>query len=271
MALDLEGAKKFTKEHWALIVGGIVGLFVLYYLVEHLAASPASTSAASGTSLAGNTSNVDALGASADLANAQTNAAIETSQINGAVEDNQIAASLQSTAITTAAQLNAENAKTASDTAIALAGYSSADAIAKINAGVAVTTNGQDVQGAVDTQSLKTNQAIKTAQIEGSTLQNLADTSAATTLAVTESNNAVKQSEITDVNSQIGTLLQSSKHFGSDIQAIAPVFAIETGQGNDAGSLAASNAQTATAKAGATASEVKTGGSLLSSVLGGLF
>lgn len=236
---------EYAKKHWPLIVGGVFGLLVIYYLYKSFSAS---SSTASSTSL-GSSNQLQTATATADLQNAQLNAQMTIAGYSADVANNQTAANLQASLVQTAAQLSATQQQTSATEAVDISGQ----------------------QAAVSIQQIQSDQAVKQTTIEGTTLLGLADTAGQTAVAVQQAKNVVDLAQIQDVNAQIGTLMKYSKHFGTDIQKIAPVIALETGQGGAAPSLADSNAKQGVASStGATVSAVSSGiGAILSGLFGG--
>jgi hypothetical protein len=94
LALNTE----FVKKHWAILGGGLVGLFVLYYLFKSAGHGQSSSGDMSGAGTA-----LQTMDAAASLQNAQTNSQITMSAYNAGVANNQIAASLQASLANTAA------------------------------------------------------------------------------------------------------------------------------------------------------------------------
>lgn len=194
---------EWLKTHWYYIAGGLVGLFVLYEVISSLSGGSSST-ASSPTDISGGANQLAALTASADLTNAQVNGQITTASYAADVANNQTAAALQLGEVQTAAQLDATNHQTNAAVDVALG--TAADA--------------------VQVQSIVTSGQVQQTQIEGATLEHLATTAASVPLA-----------QINAVSKQVDNLMTYSKHFGTDIQAFAPVIAEETGQGSSAGSV----------------------------------
>lgn len=242
MALNLE----FAKKHWHLLAGGLVAVLVLYYILKRGAAAASGGTGSTSLSTGGG-GQVQALSAAASLQNAQVNAQVEMEAYAAGVQNNQIEAALAASLAQTKAQLEATNRQT--DASVA---------IAQISGNTAVSTQ----------QILSTADVAKT-QIEGSTIVDVAHTNAAAAVAVNQAKANVELAQIVDVNSQIGSLMRYSKHFSQDIKAIAPVLAIETGQGTAGAQIAGSNAQENIAKS--PANTIAAASSGIGTLLTGLF
>lgn len=235
---------EFVKKHWAVITGGIVGLFVLYYIIKH-ASTPAD---ATSTDISGGGQQVQALSAAASLQNAQTNAQVETSQLSSMVAAHQIDAQLQATALTTAAQLAATQQKISADRDVSLA----------------------DAAATVQVQKLISDQAVAQTQIQGTVLQNLAVTAGKNKVALQAEQNKVALQMIQNSNAQVMYgVTHDTGHLKSYLEALAPVIAAETGQGGAAVGLANANtAKDIGTSVGTQVSQVAGG---IDSVLSGLF
>ena len=224
---------QFVREHWKPLAAGFVGLLVLYYLAKRGAAQSGNASqpgaASSPAQLAG-------YSAAADLQNAQVNGQVEIAQLNAMVQAHAVDAGAAVQIAQINAQLDATNRQT--------------------DAGVAESS----IQATRDVtiQKLQSDAAVETARIQGDTLDFLAT-----------KGTEVQVAQVNAVAKQVGSLMQYSKHFSQDIKAIAPVIALETGQGGAAPGIAAANTQEAIAKSPAnTISAVSSG---IGKILGGLF
>lgn len=241
MALNLE----FAKKHWHLLAGGLVAVLVLYYVLKRGAAAASGGSSAALPS--GGADQVQALSAAASLQNAQVNGQVAVAAYQAGVQNNQIEAALQANLADTAAKLEATNRQT--DASVA---------IAQIQSNTAVSTQ----------QILSTADVAKT-QIEGSTITDVNAVNAAAAVDIAHTKASIELAQVQNVNSQIGSLMRYSKHFSQDIKAIAPVLAIETGQGGAGAQIAASNTQENIAKS--PASTITAVSSGIGSLLKGLF
>lgn len=237
MAMDTA----WLKDHWYYVVGGLLGLFIVYELVHSISGASGSTSSTA-TDISGGANQLQSLQAAADLTDAQTNAQITTASYAADVANNQTAAALQLGEVTTAAELDASNHST----------QASVD-IAGINEGGQVqiaTAQGAD---AVAAQQIVTNGQIQQTAIEGATIDTLGAQKATVALQ-----------SISDVNSQIQNIQTYSKNASKDYAAIAPVLAEETGQGTTVGAAKPTPGST-------TAQNVSAVAGGISSILGGLF
>jgi hypothetical protein len=241
MALNTE----WLKAHWYYIAGGLIGLFVVYEIIQGLSASGSGTSATS-TDVSGGANQLQALQASADLTDAQVNGQVTTASYAANVADNQTAAALQLGEVQTAAEEDVTNQQTSAAERVALG--TAADA--------------------VQAQDLVTQGQVQETEIEGNTLDTLASTAGETETNIAKIQASVPLAEIAETSSQVSNLMQYSKNFGSDIQKIAPVIAEETGQGSSAGSVKPSASTTQNPVTTAAASGI---GSGISSILSGLF
>lgn len=232
MALNLQWA----KTHWYYIVGGVFGLIVLYELVKSLSGS--SSAASSSTDLSGGASQVQDLTAAADLQNALVNGQIEQASIAGNVASDQTAASLQLGEVQTAAQLEATNNQTSAAETVALA----------------------QTKAGVQTEQIAANAAVAQTQIEGNTIDTLG-----------AQKEAVAQSQVSAVSSQIMQVLNHSKHASQDLAAIAPVIAEETGQGSSAPGVASANTAKAVGTAAVEGGVANTALNGIKSIAAGLF
>jgi len=125
MAINIQ----FVKDRWPLIVGGLVGLFILYYLLKKFSHSGGSSSPDLSAQTSGN---VLALSSAASLQNAQLNAQISQAQLQAGVATNQIAAQLQASLADTAGKVAVASKQIDSQTAIALGDQSSKVAIQQL-------------------------------------------------------------------------------------------------------------------------------------------
>lgn len=222
---------EWLKTHWYYVAGGLIGLFVVYEILT----SATGGSSSSSTDLSGAGTQLQALQASADLTNAQVNGQVVTASYQADVVNNQTAAALQLGEVQTAAELAATQGQTSA--AVALGENTNASL--------------------VEAQQIITGGQVQQTQIEGNTLENLATTAASIPLA-----------QISTVNSQISNLMTYSKNFGSDIKAIAPVIAEETGQGGSAGSVKQSAGSTTAQNISAVSGGIGTIGTILSGLFG---
>jgi hypothetical protein len=272
MALDAA----WLKKHWYYIAGGLVGILVLYELVQSLNGT-SSASSSSGGDLSGGANQLQTYTAQADLVDAQTNAQVETASYSADVANNQTAAALQLGEVQTAAELSATNNTTAANesetnlqttTAGSVALGEAADAVNVANtqtlANQAVDLGlGSD---AVEAQKIVTQGQVQETQIEGSALENLATTAASIPLA-----------QIAGVNQQISNIQAYSPNANKAFKAIAPIIAEEEGQGSSAAPLAAAEtgnqssvAQNISATGGAVSGITNSVGGLLKNLFGGL-
>lgn len=221
----------WAKGHWYYIVGGLIGIFVLYELVHALSGS--SSGASQSSDVSGGAGQLQALTAAADLTNAQVNGQTTVAEYGASVQNNQTAAALQLGEVKTAAELDATNHQT----------QASID-IARINAqagvsAVQIATNGQVQETAIEGQTIDTLGAQKT---------------------------AVQLQQVKNVNDQIMQIEQHSKHASQDYTAFAPIIAEETGQGYTAGALAQANAQSRVAGSQIATTAITSGADLLKSI-----
>lgn len=222
----------WIKSHKGLAIGGLLGLILLYYILKRAGGSAASSGS---PDLSGGGQQVQALTAAASLQNAQVNGQVEIAQLQSAVATNGIAASLQADLAKTAAQLDATNRQT--------------------NADVAKTAiEGQTM---VELQQIVSNADVKKIQIEGSTYVALGAQHAST-----------ENLMIQTVGAQIKQIQEHSRHASQDYREIAPIIALETGQGYAAGPVANAAATHAVGQANA---EAAAGSSIFSSLMTGLF
>lgn len=221
----------WAKGHWYYIVGGIIGIFVLYELVHALSGS--SSGASSSTDVSGGAGQLEALTASADLTNAQVNGATTVAEYQASTVNNQTAAALQLGEVQTAAELDATNHQT----------QASVDT-ARINA-----------QAEVQAVQIATNGQVAETQIEGNTIDTLG-----------AQHTSVEMAQVANINSQIKQIQDNSKHASQDYTAFAPIIAEESGQGSTAGPLAAANASTRVAASQTESTAIQTGGDLLKSI-----
>jgi hypothetical protein len=221
----------WLKSHWYYALAGVVGIIVLYELVKKGQGGAASPSG----DLSGGGIAQQNLVAAADLQNAQTNAVITQAAYAANVANNQTVAQLKATEVETAAKLMATQQQTEAAREVQLAG---------IHAGV-------------EMQSIVTSGHVAEVQIEGSTITNLAKIQA-----------DVSKTMLNNVAKQVSTIQTYSKHASQDYASIAPVLAIETGQGGAAAAIGTANAQS---KASQTASVAGGIAKLGSSLISGLF
>jgi hypothetical protein len=237
---------EYAKKHWPIVLGGLFGILVLYYLYKSIAgASSAGSSTA--TTATGSSDQLQALTTSASMQNAQLNAQVEVASYAANTQDNATAAGLQASLADTAAKLAVAQQSTSAGEVVALGSQ----------------------QEAISIQQIQSNADVAKTNIQGETLKSLAVTAGQTQVAVQNAKNVVDLTALQNVNKQVGTLMQYSKHFGTDIQKIAPVIALETGQGSAAPSLAASNAKQGVASS--TGATISAGASGISTILGALF
>jgi hypothetical protein len=230
MHLHLE----FVKRHWRVLAYGIVGLLVLYVLYERLKA-PSSQSGVAGD-ISGGANQVQAISAAADLQNSQVNGQIVVAQIQGQVQQVGIAAALQASLANTAAQLAATQGQTTAAEAVGLA----------------------QTSALVSIQKLQSDAAVAQTAIEGATIA---------TLGAQRENVALHSLEI--VKKQVSNIQNFSKHAGTDYTKIAPLIALELGQGDAAASLGASAA--ADSAAHSPAAIVSSASGIFSGLMTGLF
>ena len=220
---------EWFKSHWYYIVGGLLGVFVLYELVESLGGS-SSSSASSSSDVSGSADQLASLSAAADLQDAQVNGAVEQSSYAANVANNQTAAALQLGEVQTAAQLSATQQQTSA----------------------AETVDLGEASDAVQAQSLVTQGQVQQTQIEGDTLESVAQTAGQTQVAIAKVQASVPLAEINNANSQIMQIQDNSKNAAKDYAAFTPLLAVETGQASSAKGLqpAASPSTAAVATAG---------------------
>lgn len=237
----------YGKAHWKGLAGAFFGLLVLYYLYEKLAGG---SGASASSDVSGGGATIQGLSAAASLQNAQVNGQVEVAQIQGAVAAAGIQASLANSLELTRAQLEATNNQTAAGVAVAL-GQQATD---------------------ITTQKLVSEQAVQQTAIQGATLDQLERTQGQTEVQIAGIQAAVSSQMIATVGKQIQTIQSYSKHASQDYKAIAPIIAIETGQGYVAPGIANANAATDIAKSpGATITAVGTAAKGVGSLLAGLF
>jgi hypothetical protein len=233
MALDAA----WLKSHWYYIAGGLVGLLVLYEVVQSLNAGSSASSSNSGD-ISGGANQLQTYTAAADLADAQTNAQVETASYGADVANNQTAAALQLGEVQTAAELAATNNQTqAGEQANQIAGsVALGEAADATNVANNQTAAAQAVDlgygsDAVEAQKIVTQGQVQETQIEGSTLENLATTATSVQLA-----------QIAGVNQQISNIQAYSPNANKSFAAIAPLIAEEEGEGSSAAPLATAEA-----------------------------
>lgn len=219
----------WLKAHWYYGLAGVIGLLVLYKLLKAGGASSGAGAVDNGSA------QQQGLVAAADLQNAQTNAVITSAAYAANVANNQTAAELQLGIVKTAAQLAATQQQTEAARQVDLAG---------IHAGV-------------EMQSIVTSGQVQETAIIGKTYTDIARINAGVT--TTMLNNVAKQ---------VSTIQTYSKHASQDYAAIAPILAIETGQGGAAAAIGTANAQS---KASQTASVTGGIATLGKTLLTGLF
>lgn len=263
----MNNALAWAKQHWGLLLGGFVGLIILYYLYEELASASASSSSSS-TDLSGGANQLQALSTAADLTNAQVNASVESSELGAEVSNNQTAAALQASLANTAATTAVQQQTVSAEEAVALGAQQAGVQTTQIQTEGQVQQTAIQTKGAVEVQQLQSNQAVQQTAIEGSTIENVATTEGATQVAVAKTQASVALAQISDVNSQVQNIMTYSKHASQDLTAIAPIIAEETGQGSSAPGIATANANKAVGTAQATSSTVTKG---ISSIFSGLF
>jgi hypothetical protein len=230
MHLHLE----FVKRHWRVLAYGFVGLLVLYVLYQRLK-GPSSGSGGGGD-ISGGANQVQALSAAASLQNSQVNGQIVVAQIQGQVQQTGIAAALQASLANTAAQLAATQQQTTAAEAVGLA----------------------QTSALVSIQKLQSDQAVAQTAIEGSTY-----------VALGAQREAVAMASLAQVKKQISNIQNFSKHAGTDYTKIAPLIALQLGQGEAAASLGASTA--ADSAAHSPAAVISSASGLFSGLMTGLF
>lgn len=273
--------KNFAVSHWEVLAAGFVGIIVLYYLVEQLggASAGAAPAEASGDATSGSSADqVQSLSAAADLTNAQVNGQVEVAAYTAQSQDEQVDAALQASLAQTAATAATAQQTNSTEAAVALGEASDAVSIQTIQSQQAETVNEQNVQGAVDVasdadtaavnvQKLQSNQAVTQTQIEGDTL----DTLGSDQVKNYQIQAGVVENGQNAVASQIANLATYSKHFNTDIQAIAPVIAEEEGEQTAAVGTANADASVQNTKTTTSGQEVSAGISGVTGILGALF
>lgn len=207
-----------VKKHPYAIGGTIVGLIILWLLLRN-SSGGGSASSSSGPSPAD--LQLASINAGVGIQQAQIQAQTQVAQTTADVTNNQTQAALTASELTTAAQLQLGLHQQNTDVVMAVTGD----------------------QTSVDLANIAANADVTKTQIEGDTLTNIAGIQGQTQVSIAQAQTAVESQSLTQVNSQIGSLLKSSKHFNQDIAAIAPVIAEETGQGSSAVGIANANAQ----------------------------
>ena len=225
---------EYAKKHWHLIAGSVIGLLVLYLLVEHLSSSAGSSSSTSSSStpVDGSGAQVQALNTAADLQTAQVNGQITVAAYQAQTADNATAAAAKVQLATVAAQLAATQSGQQEQLDETISNNQSAVAINKQNVTGAVTINKDNANAAVELQQITSGAAVAQTAIEGETLDTINKQN-------TDAQVAIQTQQLNLVKQQIGTLMQYSKHFGTDVQALAPTITAELGEQN--ASIAASN------------------------------
>lgn len=198
-----------AKRHWVAIAGGLVGLFVLYYLAKQLSAG------GGGSDLSGGAATVTGLSAAASLQNAQLNAQTANASLQASVAQNGIQAQLQSDLAKTAAELAAQQQATAATTAVSLGAQSTA----------------------VSIQQIQSDQAIKETAIKGQTYEDITATQAQSQVLINASHDALLKTSIEGIQSQIADVLSKGNR-QTTLTALSPIIAAELGE--QAASAAAS-------------------------------
>lgn len=237
MSLNAE----YVKKHWPLIAGALFGVLVLYYLLENLKGGTASTQPASTTD-----ASTAALQSANDLQNAQLNAQIVTAQLQSNVADTQVAAQLQANLAQTAGEVAVAQQQTSANEAVSL---------------------DQD-QTAISLQSIQSQQAVDQTSIEGSTAAQIANTEAGAQVDIAGLQTQAALQSQENIIAQISAVGANSKHASTDYQALAPIIALETGQGQAASQIGTANANSNAATTVAKTSAISEG---ITSVLGALF
>jgi hypothetical protein len=222
----------WLKSHKGIVLGGLLGVVLFYYIFKHAAAASGS---AAPTDLSGGGQQVQALTAAASLQNAQVNGQVEVAQLQSSVASAQVAASLQADLAKTAAELSATNEQTA--------------------ASVAITSINDSTM--VELQRIVSNADVQKVAIEGRTYTALGAQHASTADLM-----------IRTVGAQIKQIQDHSKHASQDYREIAPLIALETGQGFAAGPVADAAAKHAVGQANA---EAGAASSIFSSIMNGFF
>jgi hypothetical protein len=236
----------WVKEHKGIVLGGVVGLLVLYFIFKYSAQSQAANTSGGTTDLSGGANAVMGLTAAASLQNAQINGAVETAQLQAGVQDNLTAATLQ-----------ANLAKTAAD----LAAHESDN-----NAAMVIATGAQ--QAGVQQTAINVGGNVQIAQIQADADVNKTAIVGATIDTLGAQHAAVESQMLTMVGKQVTQIQDHSKHASQDYAAIAPIIALETGQGGAAVGTAQANAAKSVGTTQAVTSTVSTLGTGL---LKGLF
>lgn len=237
----------WLKAHWYYIAGGLIGLFVVYEILQSAGASASGSS--SSTDVSGGANQLQALQASADLTDAQVNGQVEEASYSADVANNQTAAALQLGEVQTAAELEATNQQT-----------SAAEA----------TTLGE-ASDVVEAQNIVTNGQVKETQIEGSTLENIEATQGSTQVALAKVAVSPSLAIANTINTDLTQILPGEKNQQAFLQAFAPVAAELTGQGASGAGIAAANSKTAVANASNPSQIISASASGISGVLSGLF
>lgn len=263
---------EIVKKHPYAFVGGALGLFIVLYLL--LRNSGGSSSAGASSSGGGATPltgaqqvQVDALNAQAGVQSAQVQGAVDVASAQAAVANNQTEAALQANELQTAASLQLGSEQVNAQIAETLGAQATTVKTAQIQSNTELGTAAISSSTQEDLAKISASESETNTNTEAAALTDLAAISGQTQVAVQQAKNQVALSEITNVNSQIGTLLQTNPNFNKAIQAISPTLALELGEGGAASSIQASNSKQAVSTP--TTAQTIAGG--VSSILGSLF
>jgi hypothetical protein len=258
MALNIE----FVKRRWPVIAGSLFGLLVVYFLFKSIKGKTAGTAAA--PDLSGGAGQVTALASAASLQNAQVNAQTEVAAYSASVQNNKTIAALAATRATVQAQeavaLGAQFtdlSKTRTLAGVDLAKtqvLSSADVTKTRIVGQTTTT----------IQNLKSNEAIQTTAIQGSTLASLAYTASQTKILTTQAIAQVQNAQ-TALQSHYLDVLASKGKLGGSSTGVSQIASTILSRGVTGPGVIAANQPSAVASS---PGAILTG---VSSVLTGLF
>lgn len=226
----------WLKQHWYYVAAAIVGILVLYEIVK--SASGGATSSSSTTDLSGGGQQLQALTSAAAIQDAQTNATTTVAAYQASLQNNEAVLGAHVAETQIAAELAATQGTTQANENIQLG-------------------LGAD---AVTAQKIVTQGQVQQTQIEGATIDTLGAQST-----------SVKLAQVKNVNTQITNLMTYSKHFGSDIQALAPALLAETGQGGAAPGVEAGVSKSNQVATSTTGAVIGAGVSGLTKIFSGLF
>jgi hypothetical protein len=240
---------QFVRKNWYYFAGAIIGIVILYELAKRAGGSSSASSDTASGFVGASGQPISSLQAGADVAASNNNAQIAVAQIQGQVASNGIIAAQ-----------NASEAQTAAQLQLGLAQTAAAETL-----GLTVTNNDVQktalaVQGAVDIQSIQSDAAVKQTAIEGGVITKVASLQA-----------GVQQAQVNAVAKQISTIQSFSKHASQDYSTIAPIIALELGQGDAAPGIASAVAGASASKTASISGAIASfGGTLLKGLFGNL-